>query len=336
MSLWRVAVNATSGASEGPPERISTPPFAAPFSLTAASRASRLALVSWSANESLHDFGLDPDRGALLDDVTWIAREPALARHPDPAPGGGEIVFSAAVPGTGETNLVLSSLEGAAPRRLTDDPFRDDGPRWSPDGSRIAFHSDRGGRTEIWAIRPDGSGLERLAWIPGENVMFPVWSPDGTRLAFTRARGGALVVRVDRAGESPIELPALDEADAAFTPSSWSPDGSTLAGDAHGIVLFRLDERRYQRITGAGEKPTWLPDGRRLLFADAGGISIVDARTGTTARLFASGPSTVVPGFGLTRDGRRLYVSLAADDRTISLVTLAEPDPPAASAQGVK
>jgi len=336
MSLWRVAVDATSGAPEGPPERISTPPFASPFSLTAASRGPRLALVSWRANESLHTFGFDPDRGALLDDVAWIAREAVLARYPDPAPNGREIVFSAAVPGTGETNLVIESREGAAPRRLTDDPFRDEGPRWSPDGRRIAFHSDRGGRMEIWTIRPDGTGLERLAQISGGDVLFPVWSPDGARVAFTRAGGGAFVVRVDRAGESPVELPPFDEEAASFAPSSWSPDGSTLAGDARGIVLFRLDDGRYHRVTGVGEKPTWLPDGRRLLFADAGGISLVDARTGTTSRLFPSGPSAVVPSFGLTRDGRRLYVSLAADDRTISLVTLVEPDRPAASAQGVK
>ncbi|MGF7473866.1 hypothetical protein WFJ45_24395, partial [Salmonella enterica subsp. enterica serovar Minnesota] len=54
-------------------------------------------------------------------------------------------------------DIVLVRSDGSDFRLVTDDPHRDRVPRWSPDGSRIAFYSNRSGKYEIWTVKPDGS-----------------------------------------------------------------------------------------------------------------------------------------------------------------------------------
>ena len=73
--------------------------------------------------------------------------------------------------------------------RLTNHPATDGAPSWSPDGSRIAFTSNRDGKSEIYLMNPDGSGVTRLT-----NNEFddkdPAWSPDGNKISFTSERDG--------------------------------------------------------------------------------------------------------------------------------------------------
>ncbi len=57
--------------------------------------------------------------------------------------------------------------DGSELRRLTDERGRDQGPAWSPDGTRIVFMSDRDGDWEIYVMNADGSGQTRLTESPG-------------------------------------------------------------------------------------------------------------------------------------------------------------------------
>ena len=69
--------------------------------------------------------------------------------------------------------------DGTNWRDLTDDKYFDRYPRWSPDGKKIAFASDRSGSYEIWTIEADGTNLRRSLYLsPGTS--FPLWSPDGS------------------------------------------------------------------------------------------------------------------------------------------------------------
>jgi Tol biopolymer transport system component len=73
---------------------------------------------------------------------------------------------------------------------LTDREGQNDNfPAWSPKGDEIAFASDRDGDWEIYAIRPDGTGVRRVTHIPG-NDAHPSWSPDGAWIAFATGRAG--------------------------------------------------------------------------------------------------------------------------------------------------
>jgi Tol biopolymer transport system component len=66
-------------------------------------------------------------------------------------------------------------------------------PAWSPDGTRIAFHSDRDGDLEIYVVSADRSEIVQLTDNEATDV-YPTWSPDGTRIAFASDRDGNLEI----------------------------------------------------------------------------------------------------------------------------------------------
>jgi Tol biopolymer transport system component len=68
-------------------------------------------------------------------------------------------------------------------------PADDFSPRWSPDGSRLAFVSDRDGNEEIYVMNSDGSGQTRLTDSPASDAG-PSWSSDGKRITFVSERDG--------------------------------------------------------------------------------------------------------------------------------------------------
>jgi Tol biopolymer transport system component len=78
------------------------------------------------------------------------------------------------------------NADGTGVTRLTNDPLRDAEPAWSPDGTKIAFTSNRDGNHEIYVLNADGTGVTRLTNDPLRDAE-PAWSPDGTKIAFSRS-----------------------------------------------------------------------------------------------------------------------------------------------------
>jgi Tol biopolymer transport system component len=122
--------------------------------------------------------------------------------------------------GSGETLLALSDLLGGAPR-------------WSPDGTRIVFASALDGNTELYTVKPDGSGSTRLTTssAPQLNVE-PEWSPDGSMLAYSRCTIGlggvqcqVYTIHSDGTGEANVS----NDASVSEISAVWSPDGTRLA-----------------------------------------------------------------------------------------------------------
>ena len=157
----------------------------------------------------VHVEGAVPDSGrlVLLPDsaaaplTPLYVTPPSLAvSDPDWNPAGDQICFSAAGP-NGTRQIWRLSLADTLPIQLTvgasvnppTGPVIDRSPRWSPDGTRILFASNRGGRWGIWTVSPMGEaqGLNVVAQdLTGAEIRHPAWSPDGTRVILSSDRSG--------------------------------------------------------------------------------------------------------------------------------------------------
>jgi len=96
-------------------------------------------------------------------------------------PFQGRIIFQSDLDGDDEIYL-LTKLQL---KKLTDNTWDDTYPRWSPDGTRIAFAANPKGHFNIFTMNEDGSGQSQLTDLPGDETE-PAWLPDGKEIAFTR------------------------------------------------------------------------------------------------------------------------------------------------------
>ena len=103
----------------------------------------------------------------------------------------------------------------------------DDEPAWSPDGSHIAFVSDRTGHPEIYIMNADGSNVVRKTFSESYSQN-PTWSPDGTRIAYSAPGNGSSDIWVV-SGATSGSPSLLYEAAGKVVQPSWSPDGTKLA-----------------------------------------------------------------------------------------------------------
>lgn len=177
-------------------------------------------------------------------------------------------------PAQGSTwSIYVMDSQGASPTRLTDGQTSAMSPSWSPDGSRVAFVSDRDGNPDIWAIGLDGSGLVNLTRHSAQD-QWPAWSPDGQWIAFASVRDAPYwelyVMRSD--GSDASRLTHWDSA-SDLSPT-WSPDSSRLAFASKRdgnweIYIMDRDGDNLVRLTfdpADDTNPAWSPDGSRIAF----------------------------------------------------------------------
>src|SRR5690349_8279382 len=156
---------------------------------------------------------------------------------------------------------------------------------FSPDGEWIAFTSERAGSADIYRVKPDGSGLQRLTDSPAYDDQGAL-SPDGSKLAFvsTRQRGMADIWVLDLVTHEYRNL--TNHSSGNFRPS-WSPNGKWIAFTSdrgtqpgrlpnhwellHATSLYVVgaDGTGLREMKSPAEfvgSPKWSTDGRRLLF----------------------------------------------------------------------
>ena len=170
-------------------------------------------------------------------------------------------------------DIFTAPIENGPTRNLTrSSDAHDKWARWSPDGSRIAFVSDRDGEDEIYLLPQNGSGEPEQLTDGGQAMRYaPVWSPDGDHLAFSDKDGKLSVLEVGSR-----ELTAVaDEAHGQVRDYTWSPRGGYLAfslTDDTGfssVYIWRRADASLHRVTSDlfhEWNPAWDPDGEYLYY----------------------------------------------------------------------
>ena len=205
-----------------------------------------------------------------------FARTPHLAK--------GKIAFSY------HGDIWIANADGSGPRRLTAHVATDTAPRFSPDGTWIAFTSDRMGNNDVYIVPVEGGEPTQLTFMTGDdNALY--WTPDGKRILFATNRGdrawGSPLHTVSVKGGLPVPLP-MDQAALGMI----SPDGKKVA--------FNRIAPRYWRKGYKGNASA------ELYVMDAGGGNIAQL-TNTKIEDFRTFRQDFMPMWGA--DGMIYFLS---------------------------
>jgi len=276
----------------------------------------KLTLLSWLAAAAIASSS-DPTLGAsgqrsslalpkqppTVDQILSLRR----AGSPEISPDGRFVAYTVRTASWDDNDFVtqiwLADAKGAAPpRQLTGGKKSSTSPVWSPDGSRLAFASDRSDKRQIYVINPLGGEAEALTTLE-DGVDSFAWSPDGRSIAFTstEAKSAALKDRDKKYGEFQVveqdyrmtHLSILDVSSktakplttGAFTVGrfAWSPDGKSIAfdhtlnkspsssgsGDISIVTVANGSIRKLVTQDGPDSHPVWSPDGATIAFETA-------------------------------------------------------------------
>ena len=143
-------------------------------------------------------------------------------------------------------DVPAAGAQASAPVKFIASTQEDQSAAYSPDGTRIAFESERSGSREIWVCQSDGRNAVKLTSFSGPYNGRPLWSPDGAQLALYAAAAGNREVYVMNAdGGVPRRL-TVDPADDH--PSGWSRDGRWIYFTSNRTGRFEV----WKVLSGGG------------------------------------------------------------------------------------
>ncbi len=319
MDIWRVAIDEGSGLPQGEPQQVTISGGVDAVHPAFAGSASQLAYVETESTRRLYRVPFDPGSGAVTGPPELLPGELPNATAPDLANSGRRMAFVLTQGGQDDIYVADGSGIGAAP--VTRDAARDLHPRLSPDGTRLAYLSQRDGFFQLFTARPDGTAERQLTELVASHVSAPVWSNDGSRITVTigtnMTPSYTLVFDANGDSDQVAETLHTSPSNKTFEPNSWSRGGSRLVGDIRhgnagrsGIAMLTVSSGEYVELTDFGIRPVWLRDGRRLLFQWGGRLYLLDTRSPEPREVFSGGSDILADGFALSGDERWIYVSL--------------------------
>ena len=260
--------------------------------------------------------------------LTWVDRSGAARGNvsdpdatlstPRVSPDGRRVVAARAV--QGNTDLWL--LDGPRTSRFTFDAAFDQFPVWSPDGTRILFHSNRTGRFDLYQKLTSGAEVEERL-VASDQVKVPSsWSADGRFLLYvgvdpqTNADLWVVPMAGDRKPSVFLKTP-FREVWGAFSPDGrWvayqsnesgrneiyvrpfvPPSAPGTAAGAERSVRLQPDQAggQWQVSTAGGTYPVWRPDGKELYYLNPAGAMMAAPITVTGSTLEPGVPVVLFP-----------------------------------------
>ena len=268
-----------------------------------------------------------------LQRLVWIdraGRETPLNLEPGPysrislSPDGTQVAF--AMRERDNTDVWVADVARGAINRLTFDPTIETMPTWSPDGSSVAFRSERE-RPGVFRRDAQGAGpIERLTETDGPIHSPYSWTPDGRTLLLAifrsfRQQAIASVTPPDRT------VRVLLDGEFAQLDPHVSPDGRWMAYQSDESGRFEVYVRPYPAVedgrwrvsTAGGTSPRWSADGRELFYLDDEGLMLAPIAPGpafaprSVRRVFKIAPfgGRLGADFDVSPDGERFLFILA-------------------------
>lgn len=189
-------------------------------------------------------------------------------------PFRGSIVFQSDLDGDNE----IYRLTATELRRLTNNSWSDEYPRWSPDGTRIAFSANPKGNFDIFVMNADGSGLTQITSSPNDEVE-PAWLPDGKALAYTE-EGKRLLGKEACLWKIDLKTRFSEKIVSGFSGShglsDFSPAAPLMAFTGHRIFgwdvfIFEMGKKKFQALSKGGRscRARFSKDGRKLAYVSS-------------------------------------------------------------------
>ncbi|HEU5310419.1 MAG TPA: hypothetical protein VFV24_03100, partial [Candidatus Eisenbacteria bacterium] len=220
-------------------------------------------------------------------------------------------------------DIWIIERERGVSSRFTFQAGMDAWPIWSPDGSRVAFTSNRGGVFNVYVKRADGSGEEERLGPSHLDIGPDDWSPDGSQI-LTSVNGAThwdlwTVPLNPSEKAAPFLNTSASEMAGRFSPDgAWIAYHSSESGQREIYVRPRSGSGgKYQVSVQGGSDARWSRNGKELFFLSlSGDLMVVDVtttpsfRTGVPRRLFQAEPPRGMEGpqYDVTPDGQRFLV----------------------------
>jgi Tol biopolymer transport system component len=291
----------------------------------------------------------EPSRAVPLNSL------PGMQRYPSFSPDGNHVAFTWTGATQDNQDVYVQQIGSGSPLRLTADPRIDYNPVWSPDGRWIAFLRRKweAGTSELRLIAPLGGPERKLAEIRVRDTYYisppyQAWCPHSECLLVTDSPGegkppALFLVSVDTGEKRPLtypQFPAIGDSNPAISPDgSWlvfrrqtSLEGGELyalplqGGPASALSVSAVKmpaKTGLRQLTPAAmdaKYPTWMPDGKEILFAARGTLwRLVISGNNRPARLPFAGEDGIMPAVSGIPAGqaRRLIYAHTLQDTNI-------------------
>ena len=250
------------------------------------------------------------------------------------SPDGRNVAFRRIV--SGNADVWLLDITRGVRRRFTSDAARDYEAIWSPDGSHIAFSSDRKGVLDLYDKPVAGAETESLLLESAEQKNIYDWSLDGRFILYgaQNSKTGRDIWALPLFGDrKPLAVAqtAFDEAEGRFSPDGrWVAYGLNETGrnEIH-IQPFPGPGGKLQISTGGGNFPQWRRDGREIFYVGPDSrlmtvpvmlpVNGSTVEAGTPVALFAMRPGSE---FAATPDGQRFLINTLLEDAATPPITV--------------